>query len=93
MLFRSPLPFSPDPEGLTPHVTDMEILLHCTQCSLDDLREDHIIVTVEHHDLVGDLDSLRVEHDTVKERDRDLTSQLRTTCLARDHLAKKMDGV
>ena len=60
---------------------------------MDDLREDHILITAEHIKVVGELDSLRVEHDTVMARNRALTSQLQTTRLARDHLAKKIDIV
>ena len=41
-----PLPFAPDSDTVGPHLDDMEILLHRTQCRLDDLRFDHRHTTV-----------------------------------------------
>ena len=63
-----PLPFSPDPDGMGAHHTDMELLLHHTQCILGDLRGDHIVVITENRDLLGELDDLRVEHDITTAR-------------------------
>ena len=88
-----PLPASSGSEGVGIHVYEMEILLHRTQCMWDDRRGDHIAVTGENRDLLGELDDLRIEHDTIVARNRALTRQLRTTCLARDRLANKIEAV
>ena len=55
-----PLPSLPDSEGLGTHLSEMEILLHRTQCMWDDLRGDHIVVTAENQDLLGELDDRRI---------------------------------
>ena len=87
-------PFSLDPEGLTPHLTDMAIMLHRTQCSLDDLRVDHHITTAENHTLAAELDELKSEFHITSEENRALAHQLfdlraeRETITARNRSAE-----
>ena len=71
-----PLPLSPDPDGMGPHLEDMEILLHRTQCRLDDLRLDHHATTAENRALTAELDELRAEHHITSEENGALAHQL-----------------
>ena len=71
-----PLPFAPDSATVGPHLDDMEILLHRTQCRLDDLRFDHRHTTVANQALVAEVEELRSELDVTTEQTAALTHQL-----------------
>ena len=70
------LPFSLDPEGFAPHLTDMEIMLHRTQMSLDSAREELIVCAAENHFLATELDELRSEFHVTSEENGALAQQL-----------------
>ena len=71
-----PLPLSPDPDGMGPHLEDMEILLHRTQCRLDDLRIDHHTTAAENRALTAELGELRTEHHVTSVENGALARQL-----------------
>ena len=51
-----PLPFAQDPVSVGPHMDDMEVLLHHTQCTLDDLRIGHHHTTLVNQTLAVEVD-------------------------------------
>ena len=56
-----PLPPESDSTTVSPHLDEMEVLLHRTQRRLDDLRLDHHHSTLVHQALIGDTDDHRAE--------------------------------
>ena len=55
---------------------DMEILLHCTQCRLDDLRIGQRAIVVVNHALTAEVEGLRAEVDITAEQSEALVQQL-----------------
>ena len=71
-----PLPSAQDPDGVGPHLEDMEILLHRTQCRLDDQRIGHRTTIMENIGLVAELVELRGEFHITSEQSGALARQL-----------------